>query len=375
MDGDVGRREYRYVLGGVFVGFLAIAAALLAGVLGTIFFALTVGYLLAPVRGYFRRRGLSARVAAGVTATLALLAMLAVLSPLVLVVLLRLEVLLETLSALPETVTIAVGPFAYTVVLADVIDLLVRWLSSTATRTVRTAPELLVKAALFVFLVYSLLAYRQSIREALTAVVPPRYRDLADSLHGRARKTLFGIYVLQAATAFGTFLVALPFFFLLGYDAWIALATAAGVLQFVPVVGPSMLLIGLSGYHLLGGEVFLAVAVLLGGGFLIAGLPDVIIRSRLASETAELPGSLYFIGFVGGVLSLGPVGIIAGPLVVALVVESGSQLAAAFDTAPVEDDTAAPVEDDTGESRREASRKPTTDRRSASESLSGERRQ
>ncbi|MEF8779298.1 MAG: AI-2E family transporter [Haloferacaceae archaeon] len=331
MGGESGTRERRYVLAGVFVGFLAIAAALLAGVLGTIFFALTVGYLLAPVRRYLCRRGIPPRLAAAATATLALLAAVGVLAPLVIVVLLRLETVLAALSALPETVTLTAGPFTRHLVLAEVIDLLVNWLTTIAARTAAALPALLVKAALFFFLVYSLLAHRQSVQEAVTTVVPPRYRDLVESLHERARKTLFGIYVLQALTAFGTFLIALPFFFFLGYGAPIALATAAGILQFIPVVGPSVLLVGLSGYHFLLGEASIALAVLIGGGILVAGVPDVIVRAWLSSGTAELPGSLYLIGFVGGAFSLGLVGIIAGPLVVALVVESGSQLAAAFE--------------------------------------------
>jgi predicted PurR-regulated permease PerM len=35
-----------------------------------------------------------------------------------------------------------------------------------------------------------------------------------------------------------------------------------------------------------------------------------------------MPATLYFIGFVGGVLSVGVVGVIAGPLIVALVAET-----------------------------------------------------
>jgi predicted PurR-regulated permease PerM len=35
-----------------------------------------------------------------------------------------------------------------------------------------------------------------------------------------------------------------------------------------------------------------------------------------------MPGSLYFIGFTGGLLSVGAVGVIAGPLLVALLSES-----------------------------------------------------
>jgi hypothetical protein len=43
-------------------------------------------------------------------------------------------------------------------------------------------------------------------------------------------------------------------------------------------------------------------------------------------RTADLPASLYFVGFTGGVLTLGAVGIIAGPLAIALLVEAVSLL-------------------------------------------------
>ena len=52
-----------------------------------------------------------------------------------------------------------------------------------------------------------------------------------------------------------------------------------------------------------------------------------MVRPRLARHTADLPGSLYFIGFTGGLLSVGPIGFIAGPLVVALLVEATELLA------------------------------------------------
>ena len=74
------------------------------------------------------------------------------------------------------------------------------------------------------------------------------------------------------------------------------------------------------------------------GGLLVAWLPDLVIRPRLARETADLPGSLYFVGFVAGLLTLGPIGVIAGPLAVALVVEIGGLLTDEFNRIPVADD-------------------------------------
>jgi predicted PurR-regulated permease PerM len=52
------------------------------------------------------------------------------------------------------------------------------------------------------------------------------------------------------------------------------------------------------------------------GLVLVGFLPDAVIRTKLAGRTADLPASLHFVGFVGGVLTLGLIGFIAGPLLV-----------------------------------------------------------
>ena len=58
---------------------------------------------------------------------------------------------------------------------------------------------------------------------------------------------------------------------------------------------------------------------------MIIGLvPDLVVRPQLASRQAKLPVSLYF---VGGVLTVGVIGVIAGPLVVALLIETVQLLA------------------------------------------------
>jgi predicted PurR-regulated permease PerM len=155
----------------------------------------------------------------------------------------------------------------------------------------------------------------------MMGLVPPEYRDVFHALNRRVRETLFGIYVLQAATAVGTFVVSLAVFAGLGYDAVFTLSVIAGVLQFIPVVGPSVLLGALAVADVAAGNVPRAVLVLTLGGVFIAIAPDAVIRPRLATWAAHLPMSLYFIGFTGGLLTVGAIGFIAGPLVVALLIE------------------------------------------------------
>lgn len=117
----------------------------------------------------------------------------------------------------------------------------------------------------------------------------------------------------------------------LGYSGALTLAVVAGVLQFLPVVGPSVLVGALVVYQLLAGDAAAAALVGVAGAVFIGYLPDVLIRARLARRSADMPSTLYFTAFTGGLLTLGPVGIIAGPLAVALLVEGIELLSAETD--------------------------------------------
>ncbi|SFR34242.1 Predicted PurR-regulated permease PerM [Halogeometricum rufum] len=330
--------DRRYVFGGLFVLTGVAAAFLLRSVLGTVFFAVTVAYLLWPVRQALVRRGQSFRVASGVATVGALLAALLVLSPLVVVVYLRFDALASLLDLIPSDVVFELFGMTYRFTLAEVSTFAVAYLRRLATAAAAATPVLLVKATLFVFLVYSLLYHGEKAQRAALAVVPSSYQPAARALNERARDTLFAIYVLQAATAVGTFVLALPVFYLLGYEAVVTLATVAAVLQFVPILGPTLLLAGLAAYQLAIGQTVAALLVVFVGGAVVAWLPDVLIRPRLAQQTAHIPGSLYFVGFFGGALTLGAVGIVAGPLAVGLFVETASLLTGELHAVPVDDE-------------------------------------
>jgi predicted PurR-regulated permease PerM len=319
----------------VLVLLTVVAAVVLADVLGTVFFAVTVAYLLAPLRTRLLARGLSPWTSSAVATTTAFVAVLLVAAPLVVVFAVRLDAVLTFIATLPERLTFDVFGFTYAVTVSDVLATTRATLRVVARSFARSLPVTSLKLAVFVMVVFTLLLRRRDVRRAVLATVPSSYHDVLWAYDARIRSTLFAIYVLQAATALGTFVVALPVFVGFGYSTPVALATVAAVLQFLPIVGPSILLAGIALYHLSLGDSAMALTVLVVGGVVIAWLPDVVIRPRLARETTGLPGSLYFVGFVGGLLTFGTIGIVAGPLVIALLVETADLLAGEFHDVPV----------------------------------------
>ncbi|WP_435334324.1 AI-2E family transporter [Haloarchaeobius sp. TZWWS8] len=299
-----------------------LAWATLSAVFGTVFFALTVASVVSPVQTWLEGRGLPSYWAGVLTTLVTFVGGLAVFVPVAVIAYVRRERLIELVRQLPPAFTTEILGVSYSVELGEVENLVVTYLSSFAVTIAKATPDLALKAALFVMVLFAFLVEQDRVYRAAIAVVPPSYRDIADAFVERASDTLFAIYVLQIATALGTFLIALPVFWVLGYEYWVSMAAVAGVLQFLPIIGPSVLIGATALWHVSQGDLPSAIVVAVVGGIVIGYLPDAVIRPRLAQMTADMPGSLYFIGFIGGLLSVGPVGVIAGPLVVALFSES-----------------------------------------------------
>lgn len=316
------------VLTGLLAALAAVATLVLFDVLGTVFLAVTVAYLLAPLHDRVVEAGVPDPWASVGTALAAAGAALVPIGVGGFLVYRRREELLGLLDGVPTEIVLQVADFQYVVDTGVLRGDVEAWLSSAAVTTAAALPSLVLKFSLFVIVLFALLVRRHDAADALLSVVPTAYHDVAHALHHRTRATLFTIYVLQAVSALGTFLAALPTFVLLGYPSVVTLAVIAGVLQFLPIVGPSVLVVAMTAYELTLGDVGAAIAVFVLGSVVVAWLPDTVIRLRLSNESAGLPGSLYFIGFVGGLLTMGVVGIVAGPLAVALLAEGVDLVAA-----------------------------------------------
>lgn len=318
-------------LTGIFLVTLALATAALADVLWTVVFGVTVAYILVPVVNAMRERGLSKTWASILAAVAGTTGLVLVVGLVVFLVYRRRSPIVAFLTSVPDTIPIHGFGFSYVVDTAAVLESAVSVLSDLALQVATSLPTLGLKLAVFGFVVFGLLVGHEAVEDAFMTAIPASYHDIAGAFARRIRDTLYAIYVLQAATGLATFVLAFPVFVLLGYEIPTTLAFIAGVLQFLPIVGPTVLLVVLAVYHLVVGEVVPAILVMVVGGVVIAWLPDLLVRPRLAQRAGNLPGTLYLIGFIGGLLTLGPIGIIVGPLAVALVVEAVALLGAESD--------------------------------------------
>ncbi len=314
-------RRRQYVLGALLLVLLLLAGVVLGAVLQTVVFAITVAYVLYPLKRALKSQGFSDRVASGLATLTAFGAVLLVVSPLVLVVYQRRDQFIELLRSLPESIAVSVYGFDLEVEMEPFIDSAIAVLQDIAVAGAVAAPTIALQVVLFTIVLYGLLYKPRAIREAALKLVPTPYHDILVRLHNRTKMTLFSLYILQATTALGTVVIGAVLFFALGYTSPLSLAAIAGILQFIPILGPSILVIVLAANDFLIGNLVRGGAMLVLGLLFISLLPDALIRTKLAEKTGKLNSSLYFIGFVGGILTIGALGVVIGPLVVALLVE------------------------------------------------------
>ncbi|MCY4729586.1 AI-2E family transporter [Natronomonas gomsonensis] len=314
-------RRRRYVLAGLLVAVGLLAAAILWEVVEVVFFAITVAYVLHPLRQRLVNRGISRRIASGLVTTFAFVVVVVLLSPIAWTLFRRRNTIFEVLRDLPPEIPIKAFGFMTTLDTAELVSTATTIIRGIASSLAFSSVFLLLELGMFTILLYGLLLRPNAVGRAAFEITPPQYHDVLRALNDRVSGTLYALYVIQAATAVVTFPIALVVFYLLGYSDVLLLSVLSAILQFVPIAGPGMLAVGLAGYDFVIGMPDRAVGIIILGPLLIGLVPDLLVRPRLASSHAHLPASLYFVGFTGGVLTVGVIGVIAGPLAVAVLVE------------------------------------------------------
>ena len=314
--------DRRRRLGLAFVIVSVVSLYVLWQIVWTVFFALTFVYVLYPWRRELVDHGLRPRLAAAALTVVAFVGVVGLFVPVLVVIYQRRGPFLDFLRDAPEVIELSFGGFTYTYELAGLVPIVRDTLSDLAVDVASAAPTLAMKVFLFVFLVYALLYKPGGVRALLFRTVPGDVQEELMAYHERTRQTLYGLYFVQAATGVMTFLIALPVFMMLGYEAFFSIAVLAGILQFVPILGPSVVVVAIAAVEVAAGDVPQAILVVVLGLTLIGFLPDAVLRPRLAKHSAGMPASLYFVGFLGGVFTVGPIGIIAGPLALSLLVQT-----------------------------------------------------
>ncbi len=173
------------------------------------------------------------------------------------------------------------------------------------------------KLLLVMFTVFFLYRDGDSILGQLRRVVRKafgrRLEGYVSTAGSMTRAILFGFLT----TAFVQGLVAGIGYAILGIRGSVLLGAITGALSFVPFLGTALVWGSLGTYLLLTGHVVKGVVLLLWGLLLVHPI-DNVLRPILISNATHVPLIVVMFGAIGGIAVWGPIGVFAGPVVLAV---------------------------------------------------------
>lgn len=181
-------------------------------------------------------------------------------------------------------------------------------------------PMLVVDTIVFFLALFMFVFRGEAVAAEVTAALPARLRAAVERMTATSVDTLYAIYIVHVATAVITFLLALPFFWLLGYDHIIFFSVMAAIFQLIPILGPSLIMFFIGTYALSMGDVRGAALAAFIGYPIVCAFPDIYFRPLMMGRRTAIHPVIMWIGFFGGLVVMGITGFILGPLFLALAV-------------------------------------------------------
>lgn len=322
-------RERRRILVGAGIVVALAAALVLSRVLATIALAVAAAYMLLPVHCWLVNRGLPDYWSAIVTSLVGVVVSLALVTPFGFVLYARREALIDVVTSLNGSIPISIADETVVLDLEIFREAIVPNISRLAVFLGQQLSVLSAKFVVYAFVVFALLYYHRSLRSLAFGPIPQAYHEPVERIHHRIRDVLFGHYVLVILGGAITFVAGLGIFAVLGYSVPYVLALAGAVLWILPFISAAPLVFVLATAHVLNGQYLMAVSVAVLGGVFVVAIPSLAVdlaRKRLG-DPERLSQALYFVGFVGGGLTVGLVGFVLGPITLAILVAILEQLA------------------------------------------------
>ena len=171
------------------------------------------------------------------------------------------------------------------------------------------------------FLSFSVFIYKgEDLYHSSFAMLPEQLKEPVRHLTHTAVDTLYAIYVVQLIIVIITMILALPFFYILGFEHVLFFSTLAGLLKIVPILGPSILMAFLAVYAISISDMTALLLLVFIGYPVVCAFPDLFIRPVLMGRRTCIHPVIMWIGFVGGLYTLGLVGFVLGPLILVMLI-------------------------------------------------------
>jgi predicted PurR-regulated permease PerM len=202
-------------------------------------------------------------------------------------------------------------------------DLIVKTILSLTGNVMQT----LLSIVIFFLSLSMLLYYGEDIWYTITSALSPKLLCGIDKLAEISGNTIYALIIVQISAAIISFILAIPFFYFLGYGDVLLFSTMIGFAMLIPLIGAQIMIIGLALYFLGIGDVRGTALMLFVGYPLLSGWLDFYYRPVMMGKRVAVHPVIMMIGIFAGVPFMGIVGFIIGPVLIALVVIGAKLLA------------------------------------------------
>jgi len=182
-------------------------------------------------------------------------------------------------------------------------------------------PGLLLLQIIILFLSLSMLIYYgEEVWASVTQNLSPKLSAAVGKMSEITGNTIYSLIVIQISAALLSFLLAIPFFTLLGYGHELLFATMIGFAMLIPLIGAQLFLLFFILYMVALGDIKSAVITMFIGYPLLSGWIDLYYRPVMMRRRVGVHPVFMIIGIFAGVPFMGVIGFILGPVLMALAV-------------------------------------------------------
>jgi predicted PurR-regulated permease PerM len=206
----------------------------------------------------------------------------------------------EQLSHMPETL----------------VQLLLQSLLSLTSNVMQS----LISIIIFFLSLSMLLYYGEQIWDTLTRLLSPKLYRAVEKMTEISTNTIYALIIVQISSAVISFLLAVPFFTILGVDDPLLFAILIGFAMLIPLIGAESAILFFTLYFMSIGDTSRALICLLVGYPLLCGWIDLYYGPMMMGKRTAIPTVMIMIGILAGVPFMGIAGFILGPVLIALAV-------------------------------------------------------
>ncbi|MFP4116862.1 MAG: AI-2E family transporter [Candidatus Aenigmatarchaeota archaeon] len=147
----------------------------------------------------------------------------------------------------------------------------------------------------------------------------PLHQDNKKRVLNKVKLNVDGFIRAQILVAVTEGVVGGIIFYLLGHSYPVFFGIIIGILSLIPLLGPSLVYFPVGIYEMLKQDYLLGAAYII-SGICVVAIADYFIRPRVMGKKAKIHPFIILLGFVGGIHTFGPGGIVIGPVLLSLAV-------------------------------------------------------